>query len=133
MGDRDAVATAVARNSHRVEVRDLGEGRGMASEELFSSDQDEESLRFLFSICHRDPASRAHGLETIRNTLDAWIDGYGSPRNAGGATPSSINGVETESLLRDHLPSLLRLTDQCPFDDVREGAQQILADLEVSE
>lgn len=92
--------------------------------------RDEDSLRFFHVLSSRDPNSRKHGFDMIRMTLDAWANGYGSPKDqilVGNGNPLPIN-----PLVEEHLPDILRLSTNCPFEDVREWCSNLLADIQVS-
>ncbi|XP_067673953.1 sestrin-1-like isoform X1 [Haliotis asinina] len=97
----------------------------MADEVALTSLRDEESLRFFHVLCHRDSAARRLGIDSIRKTFDAWLDGYGSPKQIHGET--GINGFQP--VVTEYLPELLCLSIQCPFDDVREALADILEDV----
>lgn len=100
----------------------------MADEVVLTSLRDVESLRFFHVVCHRDSAARRLGLDSVRKTFDAWLDGYGSPRQIYGET--GINGFQP--IVTEYLPELLCLSIQCPFDDVREALADILDDVKVT-
>lgn len=92
--------------------------------------RDEDSLRFFHVLSSRDPNTRKHSFDMIRMTLDAWANGYGSPKDqilVGNGNPLPIN-----PLVEEHLPDILRLSTNCPFEDVREWCSNLLADIQVS-
>lgn len=92
--------------------------------------RDEDSLRFFHVLSSRDPNTRKHSFDMIRLTLDAWANGYGSPKDqilVGNGNPLPIN-----PLVEEHLPDILRLSTNCPFEDVREWCSNLLADIQVS-
>lgn len=92
--------------------------------------RDEDSLRFFHVLSSRDPNTRKHGFDMIKMTLDAWANGYGSPKDqifVGNGNPLPIN-----PLVEEHLPDILRLSTNCPFEDVREWCSNLLADIQVS-
>ncbi|XP_046583317.1 uncharacterized protein LOC124290602 [Haliotis rubra] len=64
-------------------------------------------------------------LTQSEKTFDAWLDGYGSPKQIHGET--DINGFQP--IVTEYLPELLCLSIQCPFDDVREALADILEDV----
>lgn len=97
--------------------------------------------RFCLPLCSRDQHTREVALERIEKTVQGWLDGYGSPKrndrhgNANDATDGT-NGHLTEgeylALVRLHLPAMLRLSQNCPFADVRDKCGQILHRVKVS-
>jgi hypothetical protein len=107
----------------------------MANEvNVVSNFRDEESLRFVHCLSNRDPNVRNEGFESITRSIDAWIDGYGSPPAPDGTpTLSVLNGVTAnpDELLTEHILDLVRLSLQCPFEDVRERCGNLLEDLQV--
>nr|KAG5699368.1 hypothetical protein BaRGS_008276 [Batillaria attramentaria] len=67
----------------------------------------------------------------IQDSVDAWLDGYGSPPSGTGA--GILNGFgDRRAFLQEILPSILRLSLRCPFDDVRSKFSEILLDIQVS-
>lgn len=93
--------------------------------------RDEESLRFLHCFANRDPTARSQAFDFICRNIDAWLDGYGSPKDA---TSSDIhsNGIgDFRPLIEEHAVDILRISLRCPFSDVRENCLSILADLQV--
>jgi hypothetical protein len=69
--------------------------------------------------------------------LNRWIEGYGSPPGRanglidchGCLTFASADPKETAAEL---LPDILRLSIDCPYEDVRERCAFMLADLKVT-
>ena len=92
-----------------------------------------EVSKFMY-VSHRDSKSRCLALEKIQDSVESWLDGYGSPptfcTNFGNG---SINGKDTRvAFLEEVIPDLLRLSISCPFEDVREKCSEILVDIKVS-
>lgn len=95
--------------------------------------RDDEAMRFLFGVCQRDPGARAKAIQRVQDSVESWIDGYGSPpvtTHIAGPT-GILNGVGKRAFLQDLLPGILRLSLKCPFDDVREKFTELLTDIEV--
>lgn len=89
--------------------------------------QNDEALRFLFGVCHRDRPTRVQAMDRIQESVESWLDGYGSPPSGAGI----LNGLgDRRAFLQDILPSLLRLSLRCPFDDVRSKFSEMLLDIE---
>ncbi|PVD28225.1 hypothetical protein C0Q70_10812 [Pomacea canaliculata] len=94
--------------------------------------RDDEAMRFLFGVCQRDPGARAKAIQRVQDSVESWIDGYGSPpvtTHIAGPT-GILNGVGKRAFLQDLLPGILRLSLKCPFDDVREKFTELLTDIE---
>jgi hypothetical protein len=117
----------------------LVENRLLMAEEDQQPFRDEESLRFFFGLSSRDVATRSQALDVITQTFEHWLDGYGSPtrehsivtENHNNDFPKDIKKVG-QSLVREQLADLLRLSLTCPFSDVRERCGSILIQFEVS-
>lgn len=65
--------------------------------------------------------ARRRQTERLVHEVRSWADTIGA------------NGAQSpqRELLAAHLPSVLRLALQCPFDDVREAFERLLKDLKV--
>lgn len=96
---------------------------------LMNSARDEDSLRFFHILSSRDSNARKHGFDMIKLTLDAWVNGYGSPKDQ--ILVGNGNALPINPLVEEHLPDILRLSTNCPFDDVREWCSNLLADIKV--
>ena len=88
-----------------------------------SSLRSADSLRFLSPITSRDPAVRTQALDTVERSLDSWLVGYGSPPG---------DQASTLHMVQQQLPDLLRLSQMCPFEEVRDRCSTILEDLKVT-
>jgi hypothetical protein len=108
--------------------------------------------RFCMPVCTRDHAARSLGLQVIEKTVMGWLDGYGSPKhsrlpsnatttgNSVGINNAATNGhccpdknnTEYVSLVTLHMPTILRLSVNCPFTDVRQSFDSILQLVRVS-
>ena len=98
--------------------------------------RDLESLLFFHGVCTRDATGRSQALDTITQTFEGWLEGYGSPPETIVETQNgklSIGGISNEfsHLISEHLPDLLRLAYQCPFQDVRQRCLGLLLDMQV--
>ena len=65
-----------------------------------------------------------------------WLEGYGSPPRGNNGTIDSHGRLtfsvgDPKQLVKEQLPDLLRLSTDCPFEDVRERCASILLDLQV--
>lgn len=108
--------------------------------------------RFCTPVCTRDHAARSMGLQDIEKTVMGWLDGYGSPKhsrlpsnatsvgNSVGVNDPATNGhyctnrnnAEYVSLVTLHMPTILRLSVNCPFMDVRQSFASILQLVQVN-
>ncbi|KAK3096518.1 hypothetical protein FSP39_000957 [Pinctada imbricata] len=88
---------------------------------------DEETLRFLHGLSNRDPAARHQAMTSLRSTIDNWLQGYGSPPDSSIIQNSAP--YPSTSHLQAHLPNILRLSECCPFDDIREWCKGLLDEL----
>ena len=108
--------------------------------------------RFCMPVCTRDHAARSMGLQVIEKTVMGWLDGYGSPKhsrlpsnatsvgNSVGVNDAATNGhyctdrnnAEYVSLVTLHMPTILRLSVNCPFMDVRQSFASILQLVQVN-
>ena len=108
----------------------------MAEDDSFTF-RDEDSLRFLHGVSSRDERQRSQSLEVIVKKLDGWIEGYGSPRDPYLILENNHHHVDQhvddnfKPLVVEHLPDILRLSDVCPFKDVKERLQEVLEDMQV--
>jgi hypothetical protein len=91
----------------------------MADDEVY----DPDFIRKLFSsgICTRNTAARTSTLDSIALCLETWASAVQS---------GSDDKPRAMELLKVHLPTLLRLSQVCPFLDVQEKCQGILDLLE---
>jgi len=97
-----------------------------------------ECLRGLFTTRHyTNPRSP---LPYLQNGFVfhacSWLEGYGSPPRGHNGTIDSHGRLtfsvgDPKQLVREQLPDLLRLSSDCPFEDVRERCAGILLDLKV--
>ena len=88
-----------------------------------------EALRFLY-VANRSKKMREQTLERVQESVEAWLDGYGSPP-MGAAAAGILNGLDRRAFIQELVPDLLRLSISCPFDDVRDKCKEILADIKV--
>ena len=87
-----------------------------------------EALRFLY-VANRSKKVREQTLERVHESVEAWLNGYGSPPT--GAAAGILNGLDRRSFIQELVPDLLRLSISCPFDDVRDKCKDILLDIKV--
>lgn len=87
-----------------------------------------DAMRFLY-VSHRSKKVRKEALERVQESVEAWLDGYGSPPS--GAAAGIPNGVDRRAFIQELVPDLLRLSLSCPFDDVRDKCRDILTDIKV--
>ena len=92
---------------------------------------DKDSLRFLHCLSSRDANVRQQAMDSLSRTIDAWTNGYGSPPDHPVINNASPHVCDTMYMLQEHLPDILRLSECCPFDDVREWCRCLLSDLKV--
>lgn len=105
--------------------------------------------RFCTPLCTRDMAVREVALDVIEKTVEGWLEGYGSPKKFRGDDNDFEDFYEVEtdesgdivvketkpndytSLVTLHLPAILRLSVNCPFEDVRDKFVKILQNIKV--
>lgn len=93
---------------------------------------DGEALRFLSVVCHRDQVSRNRAMTRIQESVQSWLDGYGSPPPPPMKSGAGILiGMDRREFLQEILPGLLRLSLRCPFADVRDKCRELLTEIEV--
>ena len=107
--------------------------------------------RFCTPLCTRDMAVREVALNVIEKTVEGWLEGYGSPKKdiccqedpcepfyevetdeSGDIVVKETKPNDYLSLVTLHLPAILRLSVNCPFDDVRDKFLKILQNIKVS-
>lgn len=93
--------------------------------------REKDSLRFVHCLSHRDLAVRSQAFDVMTQTIDAWIGGYGSPPNNQINENLTNSGFDLRLQVKEHLVDFLRLSYQCPFDDVREKCELLLVNLKV--
>ncbi|KAJ8315601.1 hypothetical protein KUTeg_007751 [Tegillarca granosa] len=91
--------------------------------------RDKDSLRFVHCLSHRDLAVRSQAFDVMTQTIDAWIGGYGSPSNNQVNENLTNTGFDPRLQVKEYLVDFLRLSYQCPFDDIREKCKQLLLNL----
>uniref|UniRef100_A0A1B6LLF3 Mon2 C-terminal domain-containing protein n=1 Tax=Graphocephala atropunctata TaxID=36148 RepID=A0A1B6LLF3_9HEMI len=81
--------------------------------------------RFYLPLCSREVKVREAALAEIEHRLDQWLhEDCSSPTQNGS---SVANGAgDYWQLVTLHVPTLLRLSESCPFPDVRAKCAQIL-------
>lgn len=105
--------------------------------------------KFCTPLCSRDMAARELALNVIEKTVEGWLEGYGSPKRLRSTDNDTEDffEVETEesgdiiikkttsndylSLVTFYLPAILRLSVNCPFQDVRDKFMKILQHIKV--
>lgn len=98
----------------RASEEDKSSARNMSDDEDIS--EDIKSLRDFCGLRTRDNCIRGQFLDTLGRTLEAWRD-------------NEENGYN--KLIAEILPGILRLSERCPFSDVREKCSSILKNLKV--
>jgi len=78
----------------------------------------DESPSFFYGLKQRDKDKRAQALEQIRKTVEIW----GQHKDDDSA----------KKLLSVQLPTMLRLSVESPFEDVRTAFTKMVANLKVS-
>jgi hypothetical protein len=95
--------------------------------------RDAESLRFFTGLSTRDEQARRQAIDAVCKTFQNWLGGFGSPKELivpNGQSDGACSDLK--ALIVEQLPDLLRLSEMCPFPDVRDRCCDILHDLEVS-
>lgn len=103
----------------------------MAEEPPHKTIRDEESLRFVHCLSNRNHGVRTQAFDSILRVFDALIGGHGSPPDLqNGITP--INRCrDMKEMIDEYLIDILRLSKQCPFEDVLEKCKELLIDMQV--
>ena len=88
------------------------------SEDEVDIEEEDKTLFYFGGLFRRDENERATFFENFKRAASCWISKPHDPSAA--------------SLLEAHLPTVLRLSVNAPFRDVRENATKILHELKVS-
>lgn len=88
------------------------------SEDEMDMEVEDTTLFFFGSLFRRDENERACFFENFKKAATIWI--------------SKLDDPSAASLLEAHLPTVLRLSVNSPFRDVRKNAAKILQELKVS-
>ncbi|PSN39305.1 hypothetical protein C0J52_18478 [Blattella germanica] len=153
---KKATNTSVTNNNATPTIAiDIESRCNAESNEICGNDTAEEVdliTRFCMPVCTRDLNARSKGLQVIEKTVMGWLDGYGSPKhsrlptnatsigNNVGVNNATTNGhccqdknnAEYVSLVTLHMPTILRLSVNCPFIDVRDSFTSILQHVQYS-
>jgi len=81
-------------------------------------DNEDEAPSFFYGLKQRDKDKRAQSLEQIHKAVETWV--------------SRKDEEIARKLLRVHLPTMLRLSVECPLEDVRAAFTKMVAMLKVS-
>ena len=82
-------------------------------EEEVDLEGEDDTLRLFMGLLRRDKNERAAYLTHLARSVKLWLKRRNDDKTA-------------EKLLSAHLPSTLRISLTCPFDDVREKLSEIL-------
>lgn len=106
---------AVCRAHYKMATFSSGFENGFGETDL---DNEDEAPSFFYGLKQRDKDKRAQSLEQIHKTVEIW---------------ASRKDEETaKKLLEVHLPTMLRLSVECPLEDVRTAFTKLVAMLKVS-
>lgn len=86
-------------------------------EDGYMVDPEEEALAHFKPIMSKEKGEREGYLDTIKTTLLNW---------------SARGDQKSRDLLASHLPTVLRLSLSCPFEDVRASLKTLLQTIDVS-
>lgn len=81
-------------------------------------DNEDEAPSFFYGLKQRDKDKRGQSLEQIYKTVEMWT--------------SRKDEESARKLLKVHLPTMLRLSVECPLEDVRTAFTKMVAMLKVS-
>ena len=81
-------------------------------------DNEDEAPSFFYGLKQRDKDKRGQSLEQINKTVEMWV--------------SRKEEETARKLLEAHLPTMLRLSVECPMEDVRTTFTRLVAMLKVS-
>ena len=87
-------------------------------EEIDVFEREEETLLFFAGLLRRDEGERACFMDHLEKSLKLWI--------------SRPDDLKAQKLLTVHLPTVLRLSLNAPFADVRSRMEKILSELKVN-
>ena len=87
-------------------------------EDGYMVDPEEEILAHFKPIMSKEKGERDTYLETMKTTLLNW---------------STRGDQKSRDLLASHLPTVLRLSLSCPFEDVRVSLKTLLETIDVSD
>ena len=87
-------------------------------EEIDALEREEETLLFFSGLLRRDEGERAGFMDHLDKSLKLWI--------------SRPEDLKAQKLLSVHLPTVLRLSLNAPFVDVRTRMEKMLRELEVN-
>jgi len=87
-------------------------------DELENLEEEDTTLYYFGGLFRRDEAERALFLDNFKKSVFQWT--------------SKPNDPYALSLLQAHLPTVLRLSINAPFRDIREKSTKILEELKVS-
>ena len=88
-------------------------------EEEIDLQSEDETLRYFKPLMCKEVAERAQFMDNLYRSLKLWI----------GRSPQ--DGA-AKRLLEHHLPTILRLSLTCPFNDVRARLSEMLSKLQAS-
>ena len=81
-------------------------------------ENEDEAPSFFYGLKQRDKDKRAQSLEQIHKAVEIWM--------------SRKDEEIAKNLLKVHLPTILRLSVECPLEDVRTAFTKLVAMLKVS-
>lgn len=93
-------------------------------------EQGEDSLAFFKPLMSKEKTERLAFLETLKDNFMSWSTRAFPPSSP---SPSLSSDPKALELLNLHLPTVLRLSLTCPFDDVRHSLKTLLVTLKVRE
>lgn len=95
---------------------DLDGGDGYEEEGTIS--EEEETLMYFGGLFRRDESDRLKFINNFSKCVKSWI-----------AKPDDISA---QSMLKAHLPTVLRLSINAPLSDIREKFCELLRDVQVA-
>ncbi len=96
-----------------------------------------DSLTLMQGFSERKREMRMEWAQSVQRTLDSWYFGFGSPAVAGflESYVQDRNGSTVDTSMHpnihEQVADLVRISQTCPFEDVRNACQNILDDLKV--
>lgn len=96
-----------------------------------------DSLTLLQGFANQKPDLRMEWAQSVQRTIDSWYFGFGSPAVAGflETYAEDRNGSTVDDSMHPNIqaqiPDLVRMSQTCPFEDVRMACISILEDLRV--
>lgn len=91
----------------------------VGNEEEIDLQSEDETLRYFKPLLSKEAAERTQFADNLHKSVKLW-------------NSRSSRDAAAKSLLEHHLPTVLRLSLTCPFNDVRTRLSDLLSQLQAS-